>query len=169
MDDFSQRLPFSVIMKRESSLDRQKGESELLLCGRLTLKNFFTFVEIRMNFDLIWKFKYFFRDPICTFHLWAMHQHKQWPLSLRCDYDDADDIQRSATLAMSMRFYYYFYSPFLLCFFFSIRGIITQLHFSPREKIFRVLTCINITPNCSDAAREAQKITQICFINKLHI
>lgn len=155
-----------------------------------TLKNSFGFVENsnEIQFDSkIWKkynifsFSAHFISPRCT---------NTYSCSLRffffrlwCDYDDVDDIQRSATLAMRMRFYYYFYSLFLLnvSFFFFVRGIITQLQSlllssTARKNLsrFSCVTCINITPNefsvHRDAARETKNMRDSrCFINKLHI
>lgn len=144
------------------------GTADVWNC-RLILKNFFAFVEIQMN--LIWKFK-FFRDPIL--HISSLYDAPTQTVAVRCD-----AIMMMRTTFSDLRpwqwvcvFIIIFIPLFLLCTLISSSQFVASSHncISRRKKIIRVLTCINITPNCSDAAREAlKKITQICFINKLHI
>ena len=137
-------------------------ESELLLCEREQE----LFRVRRKKSNWVWfenwkkslKFKFSFWSHDVQISLLTMHKHIQ----SRCDYDDVDDIQRSATLAMRMRFIIFLIPLFL----FYICGIIIITQLQPRTpRFFFCVTCINITPNkFSDAARK--KHTKICALYK---
>lgn len=105
-----------------------------------------------------------FISPRCT-NTYSCLVSSDFFFALRCDYDDVDDIQRSATLAMRMRFiiiFVPFFSPPLVYTLYAVH-ILWHRHtnaqpsffasrFAPKKKthsnqINSCVTCINITPN----------------------